>query len=146
MSKKTIAIVNGPNLCRVGTREPSIYGSTPLPDYLKQLREEYQSLEIEVTIFFSHSEGEIITHLYELSDEGVDAIILNAGAYTHTSIAIADCVRAITCPVVELHLSNVFAREEFRHHSYIAPHCLATLSGWGVEGYRMALQALMSME
>ncbi len=138
-----IAIVNGPNLIRVGQREPEIYGSVSLPAFLQSLQKEYEGRGVLLSLFFSHHEGALIEQIYKEYDSGTDAFIINAGAYTHTSIALGDCLRSIDRPVVELHLSNIFARETYRHHSSIAPHCTASLCGWGIEGYRMATEALI---
>ena len=140
-----IAIVNGPNLERVGTREPEIYGTVSLPAYLAQLQREYAPKGVEVSLFFSNHEGALIDELYRCSDCGAAGIILNAGAYTHTSLALADCLRALQLPVVEVHLSNIFAREQMRRTSLLTPYCRALIAGAGVTGYRLALQYLCSL-
>lgn len=141
--KKDLYIINGPNLARVGTREPDIYGKVSLPDFLSSLRTEYFQKGINIEISFSSHEGDIIDLLYQAQDNRAIGIVLNAGAYTHTSIAIADAIRAIQKPVIEVHLSNIFAREAFRHHSFLAPYCLGSISGLGVNGYRWAIEELI---
>jgi 3-dehydroquinate dehydratase-2 len=133
-----ILIVNGPNLNLLGKREPAIYGSTSFDAFLKQLRDEYKEIEIEY--YQSNVEGELINKLQE---EGftADGIVLNAGAYTHTSIALHDCIRSITAPVIEVHISNVHTREEFRHHSMISAACKGVICGFGLDSYRLAIEA-----
>lgn len=135
-----IHIINGPNLNLLGKREPDIYGYQSFHDYLDDLQEEYP--DIEISYFQSNSEGELISELQE-SDDNVDGIIINAAAYTHTSIAIADAIRAIETPVVEVHISNIFQRETFRHHSYLAAYCVGSISGFGLNSYRLAIQSLI---
>ena len=134
-----ILIINGPNLNLLGVREPSIYGSTGFDEYLQQLRAKYP--EINLLYVQSNHEGAIIDaiHKYGFSVAG---IVLNAGAYTHTSLAIADAIAAVTSPVVEVHISNVHKREEIRHHSFIAPVCVGTICGFGLDSYRLAIEAL----
>jgi 3-dehydroquinate dehydratase-2 len=131
-----IAIINGPNLNLLGTREPDIYGNLSFTEYLKKLQGKYQHLGIEY--FQSNVEGELINYLHQAA-ENCQGIILNAGAYTHTSVAIADAVAAIKTPVIEVHISNTYAREEFRHRSYIAPKAAGVIVGFGFESYRLAL-------
>jgi len=131
-----LLILNGPNLNLLGKREPEVYGSAPFSDYLLRLRERFPRVAIEY--FQSNAEGTLIDKLHETGFD-YDGIVLNAGAYTHTSAAIADAVRAITTPVVEVHISNVYARETFRHHSYLAPYCLGSIVGLGLEGYALAI-------
>lgn len=130
-------IINGPNLNLLGTREPEIYGSRGFDSFLDELKREFPS--IELSYFQSNVEGEIINNLHEHGFTA-DGILLNAGGYTHTSIAIGDAVAAIKTPVIEVHISNVFARESFRHLSYIAPHALGVISGFGLNSYRLALE------
>ena len=132
-------IINGPNLNLLGKREPGIYGDESFDQILKALKGDFPSATID--FFQSNIEGELIDRLQE-ADGRYDGIILNAGAYTHTSVALGDTIRAINTDVIEVHLSNVFAREEFRHHSFIAPNCIGSISGFGAEGYRLALEAL----
>lgn len=131
-----IAIINGPNLNLLGKREPEIYGSESFETYLDELKKKYKS--IEFIYFQSNVEGEIINKLQELGFSS-DGIILNAGAYTHTSLAIADAVGALKTPVVEVHISNIFAREEFRHVSYLGAKCIGSISGFGLKSYELAV-------
>jgi 3-dehydroquinate dehydratase-2 len=133
-------IINGPNLNLLGKREPEIYGSQSFNDYLDELKQKYTS--VELSYFHSNIEGEIISELHE-ADNNVDGIILNAAAYTHTSIAIADTIKAIETPVVEVHISNVFAREDFRKHSFLAPVVLGSISGFGLRGYALAVESFL---
>jgi len=130
-------IINGPNLNLLGTREPEIYGSRGFDSFLDELKAEFPSLEL--SYFQSNVEGEIINNLHEYGFTA-DGILLNAGGYTHTSVAIGDAVAAIKTPVIEVYISNVFARESFRHLSYIAPHALGVISGFGLNSYRLALE------
>lgn len=134
-----ILIINGPNLNLLGQREPGIYGSMSFEDYLPQLREHYPM--VELSYYQSNVEGELINKLQE---EGFtcDGIVLNAGAYTHTSIALHDCIRSITSPVIEVHISNVHQRESFRHHSMISSACRGVICGFGLDSYRLAIEAL----
>lgn len=132
-----ILIINGPNLNLIGERETNIYGNITFDDYLELVQERFSKFEI--SYYQSNVEGEIIDRLQEANLE-VNAVVLNAGAYTHTSIAIADAVRAIDIPVIEVHISNIIAREEFRHVSHIAPHCVGSIIGFGIDSYRLALR------
>jgi 3-dehydroquinate dehydratase-2 len=132
-----IAIVNGPNLNLLGTREPGIYGTQSFTDYLEQLTTRFPA--IELSYFQSNVEGELINYLHSCMGR-IQGIILNAGGYTHTSIALADAVAAIGIPVLEVHISNVLAREEFRKTSFIAAKCVGSISGLGLEGYALAVQ------
>ena len=136
-----ILIVNGPNLNLLGRREPGIYGKSSFEDYLPLLRERYPL--VELSYFQSNIEGELINKMQE---EGFscDGIVLNAGAYTHTSIALHDCIRSLTAPVVEVHISNVHQREEFRHHSMISSACKGVICGFGLDSYRLALEAILA--
>jgi len=134
-----IQIINGPNLNLLGKREPGIYGSQSFDDYLQALQQRYP--DVEIAYFQSNIEGALIDKLHEVGFE-VDGIILNAGGYTHTSIAMQDAIRAIKAPVVEVHISNVFAREEFRHKSMISCACKGVILGFGLDSYRLALEAL----
>ena len=115
-----ILIMNGPNLNLLGVREPGIYGSSSFESYLPQLKERYPGVELEY--YQSNIEGEMINKLQEVGFT-YDGVVLNAGAYTHTSVALHDCIRSLRCPVIEVHISNVHTREEFRHHSYLSPAC-----------------------
>lgn len=135
-----ILILNGPNLNLLGDREPKIYGKNNFEDFLEKLKADYSNHEI--LFFQSNIEGEIIDYLQQ-SDKEVDGIILNAAAYTHTSVAIGDCVKAIKTPVVEVHISNTSAREEFRHRSFIAPHAKGVILGFGLQSYELALLSFL---
>ena len=134
-----ILILNGPNLNLLGVREPDIYGQESFENFLHILREKYSDVLMEY--YQSNVEGELINKIHEVGFT-YDGIILNAGAYTHTSIAIADAISAITTPVVEVHISNVHKREEFRHHSMISRVCLGVIAGFGLDSYRLAIEAL----
>ena len=138
-----ILIINGPNLNLLGQREPGIYGSESFENYLEQLRKRYP--EITIDYYQSNVEGELINKLQEagfLATPVYDGIVLNAGAYTHTSIALHDCIRSLKSPVIEVHISNVHTREEFRHHSYLSPVCKGVICGFGLESYRLGIEAL----
>jgi len=137
----TILILNGPNLNLTGRREPEIYGVKTFDDLLTELKKRYPNVSFEY--FQSNIEGELIDKLHEFGFTA-DGIILNAGAYTHTSVAIGDAVKALSVPVIEVHLSNIFAREEFRHHSFIAPYSKGMICGLGLYGYLLAAEALIS--
>ena len=136
-----IQIINGPNINLLGKREPTIYGSVTFEDYLAGLRSRYADVQIDY--FQSNIEGELIDKIQEVGFEA-DGIILNAGAYTHTSIALQDAIRAVTTPVVEVHISNVHARETFRHTSMISCACKGVILGFGLDSYRLALEALLN--
>lgn len=138
-----IQIINGPNLNLLGVREPGIYGDSSFESYLPQLRAKFPDVEIEY--FQSNCEGTLIDKLQEVGFS-YDGVVLNAGAYTHTSIALHDCVRALQCPVVEVHISNVHQREAFRHHSYIASACVGVICGFGLKSYELALEGLMNLK
>ncbi|MFO0355722.1 MAG: type II 3-dehydroquinate dehydratase [Sphingobacteriaceae bacterium] len=135
-----IAIINGPNLNLLGKREPTIYGHEDFENYLSTLKHKFKHVAFEY--FQSNVEGELINKLHELGFI-YNGIIINAGAYTHTSIAIADAVGAITTPVIEVHISNIFAREDFRHVSYLGAKCKGSISGFGLKGYELAVQSLL---
>lgn len=135
-----IAIINGPNLNLVGVREPEVYGNLSLDIYFRRLTARYPL--VEFSTFQSNSEGAIIDEIHRVGFQ-VDGIVLNAGAYSHYSLAIADALRAVTAPVVEVHISNVHAREEFRHRSVLAPACKGVIAGFGLDGYRLAVEALL---
>jgi 3-dehydroquinate dehydratase-2 len=137
---KQILIINGPNLNLLGKREPGIYGNRSFVDYLKTLEEQFS--DVQLRYFQSNHEGELLDKIHELGFE-VDGIVINAGAYTHTSIAIADALSAVTAPAVEVHISNVHAREEFRHHSYLSAKCKGVIVGMGLMGYELAVRYLM---
>jgi 3-dehydroquinate dehydratase-2 len=136
-----IIIINGPNLNLLGVREPEIYGQTSFETYLIGLQNDFPL--VQLSYYQSNIEGEIINKLHEIGFSW-DGILLNAGAFTHTSVAIGDAVAAIQTPVVELHISNVFARESFRHTSYIASHAKGVISGFGLNSYKLALQSFLN--
>ncbi len=140
---KRVLIINGPNLNLLGVREPGIYGNSSMDSYLENLRSRYPNYTIEY--FQSNHEGEIIDKLHEVGfDATLEGIILNAGAYTHTSLAIADAISAIKVQVVEVHISNVHAREKVRHHSMISGVCHGVIAGFGMDSYRLAIDAIMA--
>ncbi|MBW4891648.1 type II 3-dehydroquinate dehydratase [Mucilaginibacter sp. HMF5004] len=135
-----IQIINGPNLNLLGVREPSIYGSATFEDYLKELRAQYPDIQIDY--YQSNVEGELINKLHEIGFT-YNGIIMNAGAYTHTSIAIADAISGIKAPVIEVHISNVYKREEFRHHSMLAANCKGVIAGFGMDSYRLGVEHII---
>lgn len=135
-----ILIVNGPNLNLLGRREPGIYGQSSFEAYLPELKTAYPDVQIDY--YQSNIEGELINKMQEVGFT-YDGIVLNAGAYTHTSVALHDCIRAITTPVIEVHISNVHAREEFRHHSFISAACKGVICGFGLDSYRLAIEAFL---
>ena len=137
---KKIQIINGPNLNLLGKREPTVYGNASFEDYLSELRAHFP--QCEISYYQSNVEGEIINKIHEVGFE-YDGIVLNAGAYTHTSIALQDAIRAVTAPVVEVHISNVHTREEFRHKSMISCACAGVICGFGLHSYRLAIEALL---
>ena len=140
---KHILIINGPNLNLLGRREPEVYGHASFDSFLAQLRAAYP--ECRITYYQSNIEGELIDKIHEAGFTA-DGIVLNAGAYTHTSIALHDAIRAITAPVIEVHISNVYTREPFRHHSCLAAACRGVIAGFGLDSYRLALEALMATQ
>lgn len=136
-------VINGPNLNMLGTREPEKYGTTTLPDIEKEITAHAKEKGVEVDFYQSNIEGEIVTAIQKA--KGVyDGIIINPAAYTHTSVALRDAILAIELPTVEIHLSNIHTREEFRHHSYTAPVCVGQITGFGKFGYIMALDAIIN--
>lgn len=135
-----IMIINGPNLNLLGKREPEVYGSTTFEDYLGQLQKEFDTIQLEY--YQSNIEGEIINKLQEVGFT-YDGIIINAGAYTHTSIGIGDAIKAIETPVVEVHISNTFNREDFRHVSHISPVAKGVILGFGLQSYNLAIQSFL---
>ena len=135
-----IIIINGPNLNLLGKREPSIYGAVSFEEYFKELKQQFSDIQLDY--FQSNSEGVLVDKIQEVGFD-FDAIIINAGAYTHTSIAIHDAIKAIESPVVEVHISNPAAREEFRHISYIALVAKGSICGFGLDGYSLALEAAL---
>ena len=137
-----IQIINGPNLNLLGVREPGIYGSESFEVFLPKLQERYPDIEIDY--YQSNVEGELINKMQEVGFS-CDGIVLNAGAYTHTSIALHDCIRSLRCPVIEVHISNVHQREEFRHKSMISAACKGVICGFGLDSYRLAIEAIKEM-
>jgi 3-dehydroquinate dehydratase-2 len=135
-----ISIINGPNLNLVGTREPGIYGSETFEDYFQKLRKKYENIDFDY--FQSNVEGELINKIQE-SGKKMDGIILNAGGYTHTSVAIGDAIASISIPVVEVHISNIEAREDFRKISHISAKCAGTIFGFGMKGYLLAVESFL---
>lgn len=137
---KKILILNGPNINLIGKREPSIYGNESFDSYFNNLKKSYS--EISFTVKQSNHEGEIIDFIHEYGFD-YDGIILNAGGYTHTSIAIRDAISAVNSPVIEVHISNIYSREEFRHKSLISGVCKGTICGFGLKSYKLAIEALI---
>lgn len=137
---KKIEIINGPNLNLTGIREPEVYGSTTMEEYLAELRKQFP--EVEIGYYQSNVEGELIDRIQQVGF-GVDGLIVNMGGYSHTSVALRDALLAVTAPAVEVHLSNIFSREEYRHHSLITSACRGMICGLGLKGYEMALSALV---
>lgn len=131
-----IAIINGPNLNLLGKREPGIYGNESFESYFEKLKAQYP--DVQLSYFQSNIEGEMINHLHEIGFS-YDGILLNAGGYTHTSVALRDAISAIKTPVLEIHISNIHAREEFRHKSMIAPACVGSICGLGMKGYALGV-------
>jgi 3-dehydroquinate dehydratase II len=143
---KKILMLNGPNLNRLGKREPGIYGVSTLRDLEERMIQLGAEKQMEVVCFQSNHEGELIDKLHEAEDTAVDGIIFNPGAFTHYSYAIRDAIAGITCPVIEVHISNVYQREEFRHKSVIAPVSMGQIAGMGLLGYELALEAFKRQE
>lgn len=137
---KKIIIINGPNLNLLGKREPAIYGSLTFTEFFETVKAKYSS--VELSYYQSNIEGELIDKLHEVGFD-YDGIILNAAAYTHTSIGIGDAIKGIETPVVEVHISNTFGREEFRHQSYISPHAKGVILGFGLQSYELAIQSFI---
>lgn len=135
-----LLILNGPNLNLLGQREPEVYGNQSFDSYFDELKLQFPSVQLDY--FQSNVEGEIINKLQEVGFS-FDGILLNAGAYTHTSVAISDCVKAITSPVIEVHISNTFSRETFRHQSYISPNAKGVIIGFGLKSYALAIQSFL---
>ncbi|HLT88380.1 MAG TPA: type II 3-dehydroquinate dehydratase [Sphingobacterium sp.] len=137
---KKIMIINGPNLNLLGIREKNIYGNQDFPSFFEELRQRY--LTVDLSYFQSNHEGEIIDKLHEIGFS-YDGVVLNAGAYTHTSVAIGDAIAGITTPVVEVHISNVHKREAFRHHSYLAQNCVGVICGFGLNSYKLGIESFL---
>ena len=135
-----LIIINGPNLNLLGVREKSIYGKKSFENNFKKLKKEFKKVKLEY--FQSNVEGELINKIQEVGFK-YDGIILNAGGYTHTSVALADCIAAIETPVIEVHISNIFAREKYRHNSLIAGKCKGSISGFGLDSYRLAIESFL---
>ncbi|MCA3682305.1 MAG: type II 3-dehydroquinate dehydratase [Methylobacterium sp.] len=142
---RQIHVLNGPNLNLLGRREPAIYGAATLADVEAEMRALGEKLGVAITCRQSNHEGELLTWIQEAGLSGSD-VILNAGAYTHTSVALRDAIKGSGARVIEVHISNVHAREEFRHHSYISPVVAGIIVGFGIAGYRLAVQALLEMK
>lgn len=139
-----ILILNGPNLNLLGEREPGIYGTGTMDECLDGLRRRYT--DVEFLYYQSNVEGFLIDRLHQARGEGVDGVVLNAGAYTHTSIALHDAIRSLQFPVIEVHISNVHCREEFRRHSAISPACAGVICGFGLDSYRLGVEAVIGMK
>ena len=139
-----ILVLHGPNLNLLGTREPAIYGNETLIDIDARLQESGRQKGIEVICFQSNHEGALIDRIHQAKNEGIRGIIINPAGLTHTSVSLRDAVAAVALPVVEVHLSNTFAREEFRHHSYISPVAIGLVCGFGAKGYHLALEGLLA--
>jgi len=136
---KKIAVLNGPNLDRLGRREPKVYGTETLEDLEKALRDQVSGQEVELDFFQSNHEGALIDRIASYADRGFIGIILNAAGLTHTSVALRDAIQGSEIPAIEVHISNIYRREEFRHHSMTAPVCVGSIAGLGFHGYRSAL-------
>ena len=145
MATPTIYVLNGPNLNLLGSREPEIYGFDTLDDVAAQLTKRAQALGLTIELRQSNHEGHLVDWLHEAQSKGIKAVLLNAGAFTHTSVALYDAIRSITTPVIEVHLSNPHAREEFRHKSYVGMASLGSVAGFGAQSYLLALEAAASL-
>ncbi|MHB9026767.1 MAG: type II 3-dehydroquinate dehydratase [Armatimonadota bacterium] len=142
---RKVYVIHGPNLNLLGRREPDVYGSTSLEEINRLLTESADELRMELRTFQSNCEGDIVTAIQQAVD-WADALIINAGAYTHTSLAIADAIKGVRLPAIEVHLSNIYARESFRHHSYLSGVCLGQICGFGVNSYLLALRAIAEFQ
>ena len=138
-----ILIINGPNLNLLGKREPEIYGSDSFEDFFRKLKNKYTDIELEY--YQSNVEGELINKIHQVGFD-YDAILINAGGYTHTSVAISDAIAAVTTPVIEVHISNIYKREEFRHKSIISKECIGMIAGLGLKGYDLGLQYFLTKQ
>jgi len=136
-----IAIINGPNLNLLGTREPEVYGQVSFEVFLDELKQRFPN--VVLSYFQSNEEGQLVSKIQELGTSGCMGIVINAAAYSHTSVALADALKAVEIPAVEVHISNIFSREAFRHHSYLSPVCKGVIAGLGLESYSLALQYLL---
>jgi 3-dehydroquinate dehydratase-2 len=139
---KQILIINGPNLNLLGKREPTIYGNRSFEEYMETLKTRFP--EVQLRYFQSNHEGALLDKIHEVGFD-IDGIVINAGAYTHTSVALADALSAVTAPAVEVHISNVHSREAFRHHSYLTPKCKGVIAGLGLQGYELAIRYLIDL-
>jgi 3-dehydroquinate dehydratase-2 len=139
---KQILIINGPNLNLLGKREPTIYGNRSFEEYLETLKTQFPAVQLRY--FQSNHEGALLDKIHEVGFD-IDGIVINAGAYTHTSVALADALSAVTAPAVEVHISNVHSREAFRHHSYLTPKCKGVIAGLGLQGYELAIRYLLEL-
>ena len=139
-----IAVINGPNLNLLGIREPHIYGNETLEDLIHELNDIFDF--IEFTFFQSNHEGEIIDFIQECFLDGIDGVVINPGAYSHTSLAIADALKSVPIPAVEVHISNIYKRESIRHHSITASSCVGVISGLGMKGYSLAVRYLLDYD
>ena len=137
---KRIQIINGPNLNLLGKREPTVYGNQTFEAYYEELKTLFPNAQLNY--FQSNTEGALIDKIHDIGFS-FDGIVINAGAYTHTSIAIADAIRSVTTPVIEVHISNVFKREDYRHHSYLSEACKGCIVGFGMDSYRLAIDAIL---
>ena len=137
-----LIIINGPNLNLLGTRETNVYGNQTFEDYFKILKSKYPAYELEY--YQSNVEGELINKLHEVGFT-YNGVILNAGGYTHTSVALRDAIASVNTPVIEVHISNIYSREDFRHNSLIAPKCKGSVSGFGLDSYRLALESFIAI-
>lgn len=137
---KKIEIINGPNLNLTGRREPEVYGTTTMEQYLEQLRRAFP--DVEIGYYQSNVEGELINHIQQVGFSA-DGLVVNLGGYSHTSVALRDALLAVPAPKVEVHLSNIFAREDYRHHSYVTSACRGMICGLGLQGYELAIKALL---
>lgn len=140
----SLLVLHGPNLNLLGKREPGVYGLSTLDEINQLLHQEASSLEVKLSVFQSNHEGALIDAIHSSLEEQYDGILINPGAYTHTSVGIRDAIAAVNLPTVEVHLSNIYRREEFRHHSYIAPVAIGQISGFGLDSYRLGLYALVT--
>ncbi len=138
---KKLIIINGPNLNLLGKREPNIYGSLTFTEFLEEVKTKYKNVDLDY--YQSNIEGELIDKLHEVGFE-FDGIILNAAAYTHTSVGIGDAIKAIETPVIEVHISNTFGREEFRHQSFVSPNAKGVILGFGLQSYELAIQSFLN--
>lgn len=143
MKTMKIKVIHGPNLNLLGVREPGVYGKTGLDEINAELCQLGKDLGAEVTCYQSNHEGDLVDTIQSVLSEKVDGIVINPAAYTHTSVALRDAISAVSVPTIEVHLSNIHARESFRHHSFLAPVCLGQICGLGAQGYRYALTALV---